>query len=167
MYDEPNYALMIRTTDLEKKDFESDVKYIDENAYELLKKSKLYGNEIIINKIGSAGKVYLMPNLNRPASLGRNAFMLRYKENCNVKFFYYLLISSYGDREIQQHVRGAVTKTITKDAVRSIQVIIPPIEHQNRFADFVRAADKSKFEMRRGLNKLELLYKSLMQKCFQ
>ena len=57
MYDEPNYAWMVRTTDLESGDMTA-IKYIDEEAYELLAKSKIYGGEIIMNKIGSAGKIY-------------------------------------------------------------------------------------------------------------
>jgi len=167
MFDEPNYALMIRTTDLERQDFLFNVKYICKEAYEVLGKSKLFGGEIIMNKIGSAGKVYLMPTLDYPASLGRNAFMFRYRENINVIFVYYLLTSRYGNKEIAQHVRGAVTKTITKDAVRSIPVIVPPITIQNKFADFVQQVDEQKKLIRQSLKKLELKYKSLMQKCFR
>ena len=60
---EPDYALMVRTTDLENNNFDNDCNYIDERAYYFLEKSKVFGGEIIINKIGSAGKVYLMPFL--------------------------------------------------------------------------------------------------------
>ena len=67
MYDEPNFAWMVRTTDLESGDMTAN-KYIDEKAYELLAKSKIYGGEIIMNKIGSAGKIYLMPQIDMPAS---------------------------------------------------------------------------------------------------
>ena len=166
MYDEPNYALMVRTTDLEKNDFENDVKYIDENAYNILSKSKLFGDEIIMNKIGSAGKVYLMPKLNRPASLGRNAFMFRFNSDINIIFLYHLLTTEYGVVEIQQHVRGAVTKTITKNAARSIRIIVPPIKLQNQFADFVSQIDKSKLVVKLILEKAETLKKSLMQDYF-
>ena len=166
MYNEPNYALMIRTTDLEKNDFENDVKYIDEKAYNILSKSKVYGNEIIMNKIGSAGKVYLMPVLNRPVSLGRNAFMFRFNSDINIIFLYHLLISAYGTKEIQQYVRGAVTKTITKDAVRSIRIIVPPIELQTQFVEFVQSVDKSKLAVKQVLEKAETLKKSLMQEYF-
>lgn len=167
MYDEPNFALMVRTTDLEKQDFENDVKYIDENAYNILGKSKIFGNEIIMNKIGSAGKVYLMPCLNRPVSLGRNAFMFRFNEHINVIFIYYLLTSEYGTKEIIQHVRGAVTKTITKDATRSVKIIIPPINLQNQFAIFIKQIDKLKFDLQRSLEKVKYLKSSLMNKYFK
>ena len=33
-----------------------------------------------MNKIGSAGKIWIMPNLNRPVSLGLNQLMIRLKE---------------------------------------------------------------------------------------
>ena len=143
MYDEPNFAWMVRTIDLESGDMTS-IKYIDESAYELLGKSKLFGGEIIMNKIGSAGKVYLMPEITMPASLGRNAFMFRYDDRVNVKYLFHLLTSEYGQREIQQYVRGAVTKTITKNDARAVLIIVPPIELQNEYVAFVEQVDKSK-----------------------
>ena len=165
MYDEPNYAWMVRTTDLESGDM-SSIKYINEKAYELLSKSKIFGGEIIMNKIGSAGKIYLMPELTMPASLGRNAFMFRYDDRINNVFMYYLLTSDYGQREIQQYVRGAVTKTITKDDARAVLIIAPPIKLQNQFADFVYQVDKLKFAVQKSLEKTQLLFDSLMQQYF-
>lgn len=166
MNDSPNYAYMVRTTDLENNNFVTDVKYIDENAYNLLAKSKVYGNEIIMCKIGSAGKCYLMPNLNKPVSLGRNAFLFRYNNNINPVFIYNLLISDYGQNEISKYVRGAVTKTITKDDARKIKIIIPPIELQNKFAEFVKQIDKQKLEIQKSLEETKKLQESLMNKYF-
>ena len=165
MYDEPNYAWMVRTTDLESGDMTS-IKYIDESAYELLAKSKIFGGEIVMNKIGSAGKIYLMPQIDMPASLGRNAFMFRYDERINVKFLFHLLTSDYGQREIQQYVRGAVTKTITKNDARSVLIIVPPIELQNEFEQFVKQVNKSKVTVQKALDETQLLFDSLMQKYF-
>ncbi len=165
MYDEPNYAWMVRTTDLESGDVESR-KYIDQKAYELLSKSKLFGDEIIMNKIGSAGKIYLMPKTNKPASLGRNAFMFRFDDRINIKYLFYHLNSEYGQREIQQYVRGAVTKTITKDDARAVQIMVPPIELQNQFIDFVIQVDKLKVEVQKSLDESQTLFDSLMQQYF-
>ena len=166
MYDEPNYAIMVRTTDLESGNLSDGVKYIDRNAYELLAKSKIYGGELIMNKIGSAGKIYVMPKIDRPASLGRNAFMFRFDERLNMTYLYSLLTSDYGTAEIQQYVRGAVTKTITKESTRSIRIIVPPIALQEQFAAFVEQTDKSKLAVQKALDELEILKKSLMQQYF-
>ena len=155
LLDTPSYALMVRTTDLESNNFEKDVKYIDEHAYNHLEKSKVFGGEIIINKIGSAGKVFLMPFLNRPVSLAMNQFLLRFDSNkVNHVYVYNLLTLPYMEKKIKEKVRGAVTKTITKDAVREIKIMIPPIELQNQFASFVKQVDKLKFEMQESLKKL-------------
>lgn len=167
LLDTPDYALMVRTTDLENKNFEKDVKYIDEHAYNHLQKSKVFGGEIIINKIGSAGKVYLMPYLNRPVSLAMNQFMLKFnEEKVNHIFLYNLLLTPYMEAKIKEKVRGAVTKTITKDAIREIKIIVPPIEMQNEFVQIVNQVDQMKLKMEESLAELQNNFNSLMQKAF-
>ena len=168
LLDTPSYALMVRTTDLENNNFENEVKYIDEHAYNHLEKSKVFGGEIIINKIGSAGKVYLMPYLNRPVSLAMNQFLLRFdEEKVNHIFLYNLLLTPYMESKIKEKVRGAVTKTITKDAIREINIIVPPISLQREFVKFVKQVDKLKFKMEDSLKELEDNFNSLMQKAFK
>ncbi len=163
----PDYALMVRTTDLEKNDFEKDVISISRDAYNYLEKTKVYGGEMIINKIGSAGKVYRMPILNRPVSLGMNAFMLRFNDTLNSSFIYFLLKTKYGEREISKRVKGAVTKTIRKDAVREIPILLPPLELQNQFAERVAVIEEQKAIAQKSLEKSESLFNSLLQKAFK
>lgn len=69
LLEEPNYAIMIRSTNFEKNDFKDDLKYIDKHAYDFLKKSQLFGGEVLMGKIGNAGRVYYMKDLGRPMSL--------------------------------------------------------------------------------------------------
>jgi len=73
--------------------------------------------------------------------------------------------------ELLRYLEGFSQRTAGQDGVdmemlKRYPFPIPPHELQTRFADFVRAVYKTKAEMQRGLDKLELLYKSLMQKCF-
>ena len=166
LLDFKEYALMIRTTDLENDNFIQGVKYINEKAYNFLKKTKIFGGEIIINKIGSAGNVYLMPILNRPVSLGMNQFMIRLKEDYNNIFYYKLLKTDHYSNIIKNNVQGAVTKTITKDAIKNIDVIIPPIELQNKFAERIEKIEKLKFEIEKSIEIAQNLYDSLISKYF-
>lgn len=160
-----DYAYMVRTTDLENENYIDDVVYIDEHAYEYLSKTKVFGGEIIINKIGSAGKVYHMPILNKPVSLGMNSFLLRFNENVDHTFMYYQLKSSYCEYEIQKRVKGAVTKTIRKDAIREIPVIIPPKKEQEIFLEFCHSQTRLLEHL--GSQNLSELFNSLMQKAFK
>lgn len=126
MSDTPDYALMIRTTDLQNDNYDNDVKYISENAYNFLKKSQVFGGEIIINKIGSAGKPYLMPFLNREVSLGMNQFLLKVNNKKVDNFYLYAyLVSSFGSSLINQKVTGAVPLSIDKQSVRDVIVPLP------------------------------------------
>lgn len=139
LLDEPNYAYMVRTTDLEKRNYADGVKYIDKHAYEHLSKSKVFGGEIIVNKIGSAGALYLMPKLNRPVSLAMNQFMVRCKEGQLNEFYFHQLCTNAGTSEIKKRVQGAVTKTITKNALREVPVLCPSEEKQRSFVNIVEA----------------------------
>lgn len=97
-----------------------------------------------------------------------NQFMLRFNEDkVNHIFLYNLLLTSYMESKIKEKVRGAVTKTITKDAVRKINIIVPPIRLQNQFANFVKQVNSLKFEMETSLKELEDNFNSLMQKAFK
>jgi len=62
--------------------------------------------------------------------------------------------------------RGAQQTNLNLDIVKKFPLTLPPLPLQNRFADFVRQADKSKFALQRSLKKLELAYKALLIEHF-
>lgn len=124
LLDTPDYAYMVRTTDLEKRDYIHDVKYVSERTYHFLEKSKVYGGEVIINKIGSPGRAFLMPDLHKPVSLGMNQFMLRMKKDgkINNALLYIFLNSDLGKLLIERKINGTVPLTIDKEAIKSIYI---------------------------------------------
>lgn len=121
---EPDYAHMIRTVDIEKDDFENDIISISKHAYNFLSKTKVYGGEIIINKIGNAGKVYLIPPVDRKTSLGMNQFMVRTNDRVNNYYLYCYLAGKYGQHQLSQRITGAVPLSIDKESTRSVLVPI-------------------------------------------
>lgn len=165
MTDEKDYAIVIRFINLNSGDFEKDIKYINKEDYEFYSKSKVYGNEIIFCKIGSAGMNYIMPKLSMPVTLGLNQIMITPK-NINTRYLYEYINSLEGKMYINNNINGAVTKTITKHALWEFPIKTPPIELQNKFANIVEQIDKQKFEFEKSLKKLEELQASLMQEYF-
>lgn len=144
MKDEEDYAMMVRFTNFTKNDFEDDVKFVSKEAYDFFKKSQIFGGELIICKIGSAGQNYVMPYLDRPVSLGLNQIMVRIKDIILMPYLYQYLHTDYGELLISGCINGAVTKTITKTELKKIPVMLPPMELQKKFVDFVIQVDKSK-----------------------
>ena len=166
MKDKEDYAMMVRFTNFTKNDFTDDVKYVSKEAYDFFKKSQIFGGELIICKIGSAGQNYVMPYLNRPVSLGLNQIMVRIKDNILMSYLYQYLHTDYGEFLISGCINGAVTKTITKTELKKIPVMLPPMELQREFVAFVEQVDKSKAVIEKSLKELETLQASLMQKYF-
>ncbi len=167
MSDSEDYAYMIRTLNFNQKNILDNMKYISKKTYNFFKKSQIFGNEIIMCKIGSAGKFWLMPILDKPVSLGLNQFFIRFKEDANRVFIFYCLNTSYCLNEINNRIGGAVTKSITKGAIRTIPVLLPPLEQQNQFAKFVEKIEEQKSKNEVVIQKMTDLINSIMQQEFE
>lgn len=139
LLDEPNFAVMVRSTNFEKDDFKVDLKYIDKHSYDFLKKSQLYSGEVLMGKIGNAGRVYYMRDLGRPMSLAMNMFAMRYKNNLMSKFVYYYLLSPEAAKDIKQYIRGVGTPTIDKKSVRNIKFRYPNMRKQKRIVSAIES----------------------------
>jgi type I restriction enzyme S subunit len=81
---------MIRSTNFEQNDF-NNLKYLNKHSFEFLKKTKVYSNDILMNKIANPGKAYLMPEMNKPVSLGMNLFLIRINNKSSPVFLFYYL----------------------------------------------------------------------------
>lgn len=124
LLDFKDYAYMLRTVDLEAGNYTENVKYIDKNCYHSLKKSQLFGKELIINKIGNPGRTYLAPSLKVPMSLGMNLFMVTLKKNSDVNtdFLYVYFNIEIGKNIIQRQVNGTVPLTIDKNSIKCLLI---------------------------------------------
>lgn len=166
MSDVEDYALMIRTTNLSRNEFDKNLKFISKETYDLFKKTKVYGGEIIMNKIGSAGDFWIMPQLDRPVSLGLNQLMLTFK-NVHILFFYHYFSTNYGTKLIKSKLNGAATKSITKTALRELEIYLPPMEIQDRFVGLIEKIEIQKQMAQESLAKSEQLFQSLLKESFR
>ena len=123
-------------------------------------------NDILMcSRNGSAklvGKVALIKDIQEPMSFG--AFMMIIRSH----YFGYLMTYFQMDAFRQQIKTGATTtiNQITGRMLDDVTIPLPPMSLVDQFAAFVKQIDKSKFEIKQSLEKLELLKKALMQKYF-
>lgn len=79
----------------------------------------------------------------------------------------YLFNSDYGKSQIRQYISTSAGQfTINQTGLSSFIVILPPIELQNEFGDFVKQTDKSKVAVQKALDETKTLFDSLMQEYF-
>ena len=85
-------------------------------------------------------------------------------EDYNVLFLYVLLQLS--KEYLVEEVNMALKGILSKSKLEEKEFMVPPIELQNQFADFVHQVDKSKVAVQKALDETQLLFDSLMQKYF-
>ena len=79
----------------------------------------------------------------------------------------YLFNSDYGKSQIRQYISTSAGQfTINQTGISSVIVILPPIELQNEFAEFVKLTDKSKFIVQKQIEDLQELLDSKMDEYF-
>ena len=161
---ETDYAIMIRTLNFESNDFKNNLIYLNEFEYNYLAKSKVQPFDLVMNKIANPGSVYLMPELNKPVSLAMNLFLIRFNKQLDQKFMFYLM--KINEPYIKRFANGTTTKTITKDAVRTLEFDIPHLNYQIKISTLLFSID-SKIELNNRINaELEAMVKTLYDYWF-
>ena len=82
----------------------------------------------------------------------------------NQEYLYYCFINGGFDKH--SNVTGSLVPHISAKDIRSFEIMIPPAELQNQFADFVNQVNKSKVAVQKALTETQLLFDSLMQQYF-
>jgi type I restriction enzyme S subunit len=114
---------------------------------------------IITGRSGTIGKVYCVFGKCWPL----NTTLFSIDTNGNDITYLANLLEHF---DLTRFVEGSGVPTLNRNIVHKEKIINASLNLQNHFSTFVHATEKSKAEMQRGLHKLELLYKSLVQKCF-
>lgn len=79
-----------------------------------------------------------------------------------------LLNSDYGNRQMKGQIKTSAGQyTISQVGIGAIETVLPPINMQKQFADFVQHVDKLKVEVQKSLDENKILFDSLMQEYFE
>ena len=93
---------------------------------------------------------------------------VRTNERANSEYISGFLNSNYGKRTLLDICKAIVGQAnINAQELQNIKIPITPVQLQTQFADFVQQVEVQKSLLQQSLAKLELNYKSLMQKCFR
>ena len=117
---------------------------------------------IVIGRVGVyCGNVRL---INEPAWITDNAIYIKeFRLNLFNLTFLVIYMSLIG---FSKYADFSGQPKITQKPLEKQKYIVPPIELQNRFADFVENVERNKSKIKNSLDKLITLKKALMQKYF-
>ena len=93
------------------------------------------------------------------AWVNNHAHLVKVKDSCDIKYLYYYLKIT----NLVPYVSGTTRLKLTQKKLKEILVTLPSAELQNRFVAIAQQADKSKFELRQAIDKIDKVMKSLLQ----
>ena len=160
---------LIRSMNVHNGLFEyKELAHISEEQAEKLDNVTIEENDVLLNITGaSVARSCVVPSKILPARVNQHVCIIRCNQCIVPEFLNKLLIDDNYQRLLWSIAEaGATREAITKQQVESLQIIMPPIELQEQFADFVHQVDKSKVAVQKALDETQMLFDSLMQKYF-
>lgn len=160
---------LIRSMNVHNGLFEyKELAHISEEQAEKLDNVTIEENDVLLNITGaSVARSCVVPSKILPARVNQHVCIIRCNQCIVPEFLNKLLIDDNYQRLLWSIAEaGATREAITKQQVESLQIIMPPIELQEQFADFVHQVDKSKVAVQKALDETQILFDSLMQKYF-
>ena len=142
--------------------------FVSEEFYESLQNEKgtpQYG-DIMVSATSTIGKCYIV----KPGEkfYYKDADILRFRKKVELapEYFIHFMKTSFAVNQIERTFGITTVPHFTIVNSKKINMIYPPIELQNKFADFVKQVDKLKFQMEKSLEELQYNFNSLMQRAF-
>jgi|LauGreSBDMM110SN_4_FD.fasta_scaffold143882_1 type I restriction enzyme S subunit len=164
------YAILVRLTDF-TKNWNNNYRYVSKKSYDFLKHSKLHPGDLIMSNVGEPGRVFLLPDLGKPMTLGPNSILIRPdKTKASPFYMRYYFESQFGQNQILQITSGAAQKKFNKTSFRSLLINLPSLPIQKKivakFDSIFAEIDKATAAVETKVVELKLLKNSILKQAF-
>ena len=134
---------------------------------ERIKRLKPVGGDIVYGREGSYGDAVIIP-AGIKLSLGQRVMLFRPIYTIMNSQFMHAVVRSKGVYSQAQRVNaGSTVGHVNIKDIRKFNIIVPPFDLQNQFADRIQSIDSQKAKAQESLDKSEALFNSLLQKAFK
>lgn len=161
--------MCIRTSIIKKnKILWDDIEYIPEDEFiKRIQRKKPEIGDVVYTREGAILGIAAIIDRECNVALGQRSMLLSPDANkCLSEFLCVAMnFDSFLDNALKS-IAGSASPHINVGDIKSFKMIMPPIELQNQFADFLQQVDKSKSKIQKSLQETQLLFDSLMQKYF-
>ncbi|OHY30624.1 hypothetical protein BI362_05090 [Streptococcus parauberis] len=162
LVEKPDYALFLRNVDLKNK-LNGDRRYVTESSYEFLKKSRLYGHEVIISNVADVGSVHRVPKMNMPMVAGNNVVFLQADNDLLTDYLYVYFNSRLGQHDIESITSGSAQQKFNKTDFRNLEIpILNDKIIRNQITPLLRYMDNVNGEISRLIELRDSLLPRLM-----
>ncbi|MBS5798894.1 MAG: restriction endonuclease subunit S [Clostridiales bacterium] len=143
-------------------------KYLQNEFNEKQKRSVLRKGDFLINIVGASIGRAAQFNLDCTANINQAVALVRVKQGLLNDKYLLTYLNSPKALQMYETMQVSVARAnLSLQNISDLEILVPPIELQNQFAEFVQQVDKLKFEMEQSLIELENNFNSLMQRAFK
>ena len=121
--------------------------------------------DILLAKNGTIGYAAVVDN-DEIFDIYVSLALLRPKKENDVYYLWAAINNNETKAQFISSLKGIGVPNLHLREIKKTKIIVPPIDIQRKFSGFITQTDKSKLEIQKSLDKLEILKKSLMQQYF-
>lgn len=143
--------------------------FISQNQFQDLRKRNLVpvSGDILITSRGTIGKCYIVQKEDEfYFQDGMISWLRHFSDLATPLYIAYLFSMSGFQRQIQTLQAGSTVAYLSIAMLNKLNVVLPPLDLQERFAAFVEQVNKLKSAVQHSLENLETLKAALMQTYF-
>ena len=169
----PNFSdygySFIRATNIKKgRIVDEGMYFVSEEEATKISKCKLKENEIIIVRSGiNTGDTCIITREYAGHYAGYDIILTINEKELNPTYLNELLNTNYMIVVIKPLTRRAAQPHLNADQIKNLEIIIPPIEDQNKFAQIVEKVEAQKQKNEEVIEQMDNLFNSLSQRAFK
>ena len=123
--------------------------------------------DILLTARGTLGRCYIIKSADKfYFQDGMITWLSDFDERITANYLAFLLSVSGFRKQIDSLQAGTTVAYLSISMTQMLNVMLPPLELQDRFTDFIKQVDKSKVAVQKALKETQILFDSLMQKYF-
>ena len=133
------------------------------------KRTRVQEGDLLISITADLGRTGVVTKeiAEHGAYINQHLTCIRLKQDVlNPLYVAYFMESPAGKEQFESKNQSAVKAGLNFNSINSLRLMVPPLDDQNAFVDFIKQTDKSKAVTQKALDEAQLLFDSLMQKYF-
>ena len=133
------------------------------------KRTRVQEGDLLISITADLGRTGVVTKeiAEHGAYINQHLTCIRLKQDVlNPLYVAYFMESPAGKEQFESKNQSAVKAGLNFNSINSLRLMVPPLDDQNAFVDFIKQTDKSKVAIQKALDETQVLFESLMQKYF-
>ena len=139
-----SYCMVYEQKHAIQKTMDLPTRYVDENKYNELKRFTVLGGDIIVSCRGTVGEIYSVPEEAPMGIMHPSIMKIRLKKDKYCNLFFVIMLEQYMQDSISKVKGSGVKMAVTATELGKEMFIVPDLEEQKAFEQFVKQVDKSK-----------------------